>query len=90
MTHTPGPWHVQKGLYIRNQQNLGVAMAYLSPRLTPEATLANARLIAAAPDLLAAARQAYSLLRLHADTDGKMRVANALVNAIDKADGREP
>lgn len=64
-TQTPGPWIAHKyptkrgyGFVIQSEEHRGISIASLSPgistdRIEPIAE-ANARLIAAAPDLLAA------------------------------------
>jgi len=54
--HTPGPWHVT-GDYVRNENDglVGEALNLWANVKTPtDERKANARLIAAAPDLLAA------------------------------------
>lgn len=55
--HTPGPWDVFEGtvcIYTTTlEKGAGVAMAGMAAR-TPEEQQANARLIAAAPELLEA------------------------------------
>ena len=63
MTHTPGPWYVDS-THVRhaiNTDNVHIAMANIGPGLTEEEALANARLIAAAPEL-------YDLLNEWLDT----------------------
>ena len=64
--HTPGPWTVRKdegGSFSIVATAGTVARAWVAPG-TPEATTGNARLTAAAPDLLAA------LQALVAELDG--------------------
>ena len=51
-THTPGPWIVRGGNVIESLSRINVAKAWMTDG---EEECANARLIAAAPDLLAAA-----------------------------------
>ena len=77
-THTPGPWHYQgvgSGYEITARTSLGAKFAGYhiatvikdSPGFEPvsrETTEANARLIAAAPELLAALEHAEHYLRL--------------------------
>jgi hypothetical protein len=58
--HTPGPWHVT-GDYVRNENDglVGEALNLWANVKTPiDERKANARLIAAAPDLLAALKMA--------------------------------
>jgi hypothetical protein len=69
MKHTPGPWKVAgpigKGIWITDETcNNQIAVVY-GENQTPEAE-ANARLIAAAPELLAACQHAKSELALAA------------------------
>jgi hypothetical protein len=66
-THTPGPWEVstKRGLNITAKTRGGAdfALAAVWTTLTGEAADANARLIAAAPDLLAACEAALPAIR---------------------------
>lgn len=76
MQHTPGPWRVA-GLNVGSESNLVVASCYrdsdesvvMRPK-TNEECLANARLIAAAPDLLKACKQAAQCLKDWIQTTG--------------------
>ena len=54
--HTPGPWHrIDRTVYALNDQQINRFWAVVQDAHTPDdELLANARLIAAAPDLLAA------------------------------------
>lgn len=81
-THTPGPWRMGKRAYDRaiyGQQGAEVA-SMLDLFHTPAESLANARLIAAAPDLL------ESLIYIEAVCKAKAGAKNA---AVDMADLRE-
>jgi len=87
--HTPGPWNVT-GLYVREQD--GGLVASINDlwhgQKTPKAEKnANARLIAAAPDLLAALEELlWSASRTSLETDGDYSNAfTAARAAIDKA-----
>ena len=87
--HTPGPWNVTK-LYVRKQDGgLGASINDLwQKQKTPKAEMdANARLIAAAPDLLAALEELlWSASRTSLETDGDYSNAfTAARAAIDKA-----
>lgn len=74
-THTPGPWHVSK-IEPSEVNTDGRVLA----RTFGDCALENARLIAAAPDLLAALKDVRGFLRSHGyDT----RLVDA---AIDRAD----
>lgn len=91
--HTPGPWLVRveraametsSARYFVDAGKWVLAETKaLPPRLTEEAE-ANARLIAAAPDLLEAAKHAVMEWRLHGQLTDSCRVLEA---AIRKAVG---
>ena len=54
MKHSPGPWHVHMGHLIKCEVGLVIADVEKNPsHILKEARIANARLIAAAPDMLA-------------------------------------
>lgn len=65
--HTPGPWHVSdSGFEVRCSDKVGafnitVAACY-APVLPEVERKANARLIAAAPELLATLKQVHAML----------------------------
>ena len=59
--HTPGPWHDKDGI-IRTADNAMLALVYSNG---VGSVTANARLIAAAPDLLAALRGCVDALNSH-------------------------
>lgn len=103
-THTPGPWHApaDKSFYVvagsgdfaeqhlRDTCNIGPA-----PVICNASTQANARLIAAAPDLLAALKDVIGLAERGAKAGGdsemtdlwmRGQIANAR-RAIAKAEG---
>ena len=88
-THTPGPWNVT-GLYVRERDG-GLIASILDlwhGQRTPKAKKnANARLIAAAPELLAALEELlWSASRTSLETDGDYSNAfTAARAAIDKA-----
>lgn len=84
-THTPGPWTVRlselfDGHYIVSE------VEDRSP--DEDEDYANARLIAAAPDLLAAAKFAADALDDHVG-DAVRRSVYTLLDAIAKAEGRD-
>lgn len=86
MTHTPGPWHVVK---IPGESRLRVhAETYDVADICHAggADDANARLIAAAPDMLAACKD--FLEACHKGKDLKPAMAQAR-KAIEKAEGRD-
>jgi hypothetical protein len=63
--HTPGPWHVREDYYVGRPGKLSLAEVKCGdvPAEDVEQHRANARLIAAAPDLLAACESFLSLFR---------------------------
>jgi hypothetical protein len=82
--HTPGPWFyddTMKGRVNINSQSAAVASI---PYIDAEA-VANARLIAAAPDLLDALRR---LMREEADGEFTIGLIEDARAAIAKAEGR--
>jgi hypothetical protein len=98
--HTPGPWKIEDGRVI---QGRAFDQSYrnicdLVRGQTPESADANARLIAAAPDLLAALQEALDFAEDREDVnDGDygipeanahMRLAMMLRAAIAKAEGK--
>lgn len=74
--HTPGPWYAQPyarqeppDIIAANGAYVARAHAFDADHLAPE-TLANARLIAAAPDLLATLEKLRDSLRGRIDVTG--------------------
>lgn len=103
MAHTPGPWGVQrvKGSYLVPFHVLaedGKPVAYCEgDQLRPDRTgigeaRANARLIAAAPELLAALKDCRDWLVAICDStkleETERGYLEAATNAIAKAEGR--
>ncbi len=97
--HTPGPWTCG----LMDEKHRGSNMAWVSgpcgciahvyPDREPDNALASARLITAAPDLLAACKEVLRLLVLEADEVTELEetgVRTLLDAAIAKAEGREP
>ena len=80
-THTTGPWVAHKyptkrgyGFVIQSKQSRGISIASLSPgdttdRIEPIAE-ANARLIAAAPDMLSALVRVEAVAHFYSKFDG--------------------
>jgi hypothetical protein len=83
--HTPGPWTVSKpsGNYIDTPAGHSVAA------LTYSATLADAHLIAAAPDLLAALQEVLCDLDTLREPYRNEAICERVRAAIDKATGKE-
>ena len=96
MTHTPGPWHTDgtagfEALEVRSNDRRIAKSLYHRGSEDREAD-ANARLIAAAPDLLAACKAARRALQA-ADSRGFISAVyeiEQLEIAIAKARGRPP
>ncbi len=92
--HTPGPW-VVKGSNVFSQhgwQDTPIAQPCINPGIA--ASEANARLIAAAPELLAAAEKVvnnchFLLNPFFGDEEEAQEGIKALHAAIAKARGRE-
>ena len=88
--HTPGPWKIdgESDRVIVAHDGETLAQTYFvygdRDRQYPQ-SIANARLIAAAPDLLEACRFALSIIG-HPDDAG----TNAIADAIAKAEGLAP
>lgn len=95
--HTPGPWHVSAGIVPDSQRlivesDVGLPVCALSLRGVHgdiNRMAVNARLIAAAPDLLAMALEARALLERGPDTTEAERddVWRGLSDAIARATG---
>ena len=94
--HTPGPW-TERGMLVHDQNDEFVAeVLYTGPNGVSEA---NARLIAAAPDLLAAANRALQYIyvcAMHEQNAGRKVTSDiakrdlAFVQAaISKAEGTD-
>ena len=91
--HTPGPWRVDPTDDTRILQGPnGLHVAYAANRGMGHAAPANARLIAAAPELLDALRGLYDYARCWPAEDGS-RFHRLLVQAdaaLRKAEGETP
>jgi hypothetical protein len=100
--HSPGPWRsTEPGGAVLDAKKRVVAHVARRPTVVPapgEERVANARLIAAAPDLLKACAMAQRLIEDMSRFVGKMALRDyalfddapiALRNAVDKAFGQE-
>lgn len=89
--HTPGPWH-RFGLYahIEIRTNAGELIAVVGSDALREDRFLNARLIAAAPDLLEAAQAAWNCIGELPPTQARVEVAQLLQAAVEKAIGVQP
>lgn len=105
MKHTPGKWETDKGrlcycIFARDKNGNRVALATSDDNIIggagssirmPE-KLANARLIAAAPELLEACKEALRVLKYYSSFipgDVFSQIKNNLEQAIAKAEGKE-
>lgn len=90
--HTPGPWEVRPGagLGLHSWTIWATSEGRYIGRIDDnDQGEANARLIAAAPDLLAACREALDLLEERSATDERAAyLAQHMADAIAKAEGR--
>lgn len=100
MSHTPGPWKFDEDIFDEEEgpvwciedvagTNLVLAKIFADGDLggpSKAEAKANAVLIAASPDLLAACREALEFVK-DCDNQGAMTVEVALVRAIAKAEG---
>jgi hypothetical protein len=94
MKHTPGPWEIRGTYHTHEMIALptstiitdanGVVHAYVSQGNWPGDRDANARLIAAAPELLAALREVFEF---HRDEYGDGPLTRLMSTAIAKAEG---
>lgn len=87
--HTPGPWHcgqesVDPEWWIVTIKG-GLIIANVNAHFRQEA---NARLIAAAPDILAALRECEAFCKGHQETPEKAARYERVRAAIAKAEGR--
>ena len=100
--HTPGPWSYgpstlyDRGFYINHSRDTNDIATTVNSRVRHVAeTEANARLIAAAPELLAACASARGALHRAAEDrydvtpQWLLDAVDELVKAIAKAEGRE-
>jgi hypothetical protein len=88
-SHTPGPWEAHNHRIYAEDTNLHIADICRAP--DGDWSPANARLIAAAPELLAALKIMTPLVRLkygNLDSEVYLQTEKALA-AIAKAEGRE-
>ena len=80
-THTPGPWRVlhKRGVFLMDTETLAIGMA---DRHRKE-HVANARLMAAAPDMLAALQEVLPLAENwgHPDHPGIVAARTAIARA---------
>lgn len=104
--HTPGPWTAERMFipsgekdrrsgFVVNGPDIGSLLVRIcdircSPEVPFEVAEQNARLIAAAPDLLSAARKVAHIMRTGATPADARLVEQQLLAAIAKAEGPNP
>lgn len=88
--HTPGPWETERGgfrgAWVRGTQTK--EWAALACGDTDESAAANAHLIAAAPDMLAALKAIVEFYGWDANDDGEYVPCRMAHAAIAKAEGK--
>jgi hypothetical protein len=96
MKHTPGPWKILSGNYggvTSINASIRERICTLKETINPKDGnstnyKANAHLIAAAPEMLEACRQAEITLISWGETSEYSPIRQLLKNAIDKAEGK--
>jgi len=84
--HTPGPWEIGAEYMVCKLDELNVGSNHIQSKNDPESEEADAKLIAAAPDLYAA------LMMVLDDPEslaGRPRTAEAVNAALEKAKGEQ-
>jgi hypothetical protein len=82
MKHTPGPWRVEtERAYIHIMPSENLAICELWRRGNPELEMANARLIAAAPDLLELLMELQDIVFLTRNNELHTRMEAAIAKA---------
>lgn len=88
--HTPGPWHVnENGRRVRVYSKGGSRI--IAEIISPEGLEANARLIAAAPDMLTALHAICTAMKFHPSQgleEALESAYNQCSDAVEKAEGR--
>jgi hypothetical protein len=92
--HTPGPWNSERAessecFDVKCECGFFVATCHDGVRSESNAE-ANARLIAAAPELLEAAQAAWNCIAELSPTQARVEVALMLQEAVEKATGDTP
>lgn len=97
MKHTPGPWEASQWRVCHSVGgDIGVICDTANNAKTrTEENMANAKLIAAAPELLEALEELYAVVRgesnwlLNEDSGGDAALDEKIRNAIEKATGEK-
>jgi len=96
--HTPGPWHLsnlaangeQEICVSRSSELGGASICVVESSRRADTLLADARLIAAAPELLAVLKAIADHTRYMEEQDGWPEIQEAMDAAIAKAEGGQP
>lgn len=80
--HTKGPWHNYNGSVVSLADGSHVAEITSNPWATAEEAKANARLMAAAPDLLTSCQELLNCIDSNRDWDEAKRARTAIENAL--------
>ena len=83
--HTPGPWHSAHGRMIRSKDDHSVAQCTLGWGIEADECRANTRLIAAAPELLAACKRVLVADAVHHPGDAGPNVGLVELAEVAKA-----
>ncbi len=92
MSHTPGPWHIGNivgGRFVFAADGYAVADATVYHRNHDDQHLANARLIALAPEMLEALYQYRSDMRYPPEADSRERRIELIEALIARATGAQ-
>lgn len=84
MKHTKGNWHVDNALTIRDEHGSGIAKTIIALNAGDGENEANAKLIAAAPELLEALRDLVEWANIK-DGSPSQNLRDECLNAINKA-----
>ncbi len=88
LQHTPGPWRGEGRLVFAGTHSVAIAQ-YSGIQSENSESFANARLIAAAPELLEALKHCLSLIEGRGDFEARMACYNANA-AVAKATSQTP
>jgi hypothetical protein len=85
--HTPGPWFVfsARSIRSRNPQHKGVEVAHTTGGWNDKRRLANARLIAAAPDMFEALEGFVEARDRYLESDCDSHAEHMAANRLDEA-----
>lgn len=93
--HTPGPWQAKHGRYVntsvRDSEGLSICAMPSTQKRPSDEQIANARLIAAAPEMYKAISMALEILsRNQVGLIDRYALEMALRSAMEKADQTAP